>query len=317
MSRPELIIFRMLECRGLGGDLRKRLATFGASAKSRVVMAGFGLLMIGAVLHAQSVFNGDFESGGLGSYSVDWEGPDSHMSVSVVSSPHPVADGSHSARFTVDLPDTTFPIMRNEIRAGDWVATPGIGMMGQEYTYTFSHFIPASWPNTVLPIEVAQFHVHPDMDAGENWRAPVLALLIRNHRWELVNRWDDSVVTTAASTRTVDLGNPSLELGVWTHWRINVLWSWGDPNAPQGFLKIWKNGELIVDRVGPNCYNDVYPRTFKWGIYTRSIWAQHEFFPVAHYELYADGFRAELQSGSGSSSGTRPGAPTGLRLVYY
>ena len=258
---------------------------------------------------APVIFTGGFESGTLSPYRPEGEGDPASRSVAVVTSPHPVAEGRYSARFTLDLPSTTFPIMRNELLAWPYAKpNPGIGMLGQAYTYTFSHFVPTSWPNTALPIEVAQFHVYPDFKSGENWRSPVLAFLIRNRQWDLVNRWDDNVVTTGATTRTINLGNPSLQLGTWTHWRVNVLWSWGDQTKPRGFLKIWKNGQLVVDRTGPNCYNDQFPRTFKWGLYTRAHWTGQS-FPVAQYELFTDGFTVEL---SGSEA---PAPPTRLRII--
>ena len=54
-----------------------------------------------------------------------------------------------------------------------------------------------------------------------------------------------------------------LELGKWVDWEFRVRWSHG----PDGQLDIWKDGEHIVVRTGPNTYNDFFAPFFKFGIY--------------------------------------------------
>ena len=44
---------------------------------------------------------------------------------------------------------------------------------------------------------------------------------------------------------------------------VHVLWSYGE----DGVLQIWKDGELLVDRDGPNAFNDAEGPYFKMGIY--------------------------------------------------
>ena len=84
--------------------------------------------------------------------------------------------------------------------AGTW-EPPGIGILGQSYIYTFSHFIPNDWPTTALPIEVAQLTVHPD--DGETWRSPVLDWGIVDGHWRLASRWDSNPITTSETAQGI------------------------------------------------------------------------------------------------------------------
>ncbi len=107
----------------------------------------------------------------------------------------------------------------------------------------------------------------PDADLGEKWRNPVLALSTTNGRWGWVSRWDakrntfESGKREYGGIREYDLGE--YERGVWTDWVVHAKWSYGS----DGFLKIWKDGKLVIDQNGPNAYNDASGPFFKMGLY--------------------------------------------------
>jgi hypothetical protein len=54
-----------------------------------------------------------------------------------------------------------------------------------------------------------------------------------------------------------------LDRGRWTDWVIHTRWSY----TADGLLEVWKNGQLVVAKQGPNTYNDSHSLYFMVGIY--------------------------------------------------
>jgi hypothetical protein len=139
--------------------------------------------------------------------------------------------------------------------------------VGKEYWYGFSIFLPQSYRTDRIWEIVAQWHGVPDLDDGENWRNPVMALSTTNGRWDWVSRWDDKRNTFASGkreyggTRKYDLG--PYERDVWTDWVVHIKWSYG----PDGVLEVWKNGAKVIEQNGPNAFNDQRGPYFKMGLY--------------------------------------------------
>ena len=141
-----------------------------------------------------------------------------------------------------------------------------------EYWYGFSVFLPDSWvPDTIWEM-IAQFHTD-DLDYPAN---PVLAFEIRRPsdgsspkrtNWSVASRWDPTPNATNRDTVTqtyYDLGE--YETGKWTDFVINVRWAWD--HGQGGFLKLWKDGQLVIDAVHPSSYNTSSKIPyFKMGIY--------------------------------------------------
>jgi hypothetical protein len=106
----------------------------------------------------QTIFRCGFDSGSLCSgMSRSLEGDRSKMTLSFPTSP--IRGGTHSAKFTLKVPNQTFTILRNEIQRLK------IGAIGGEYIYTFSHYVSSKWPTSALPIGVTQFW--SKLDSGE------------------------------------------------------------------------------------------------------------------------------------------------------
>ena len=232
---------------------------------------------------AMNLIDETFDSGTLESteWSRSLDGSGRNMSLSFTTDP--AREGHKAVKLTLEVPDRNFSVLRNELQLRN--PNPSIGDTGKEYTYTFSQFVPQDWPTSDLPIEVAQFHV--EGEEGEAGRGPVLAFLIVDGKYKITQRWSNKRIV-----RPEDTGKAShftsLAKDQWTDWRVNVRWSWGDPDEPEGFLRIWKNGTLVVNETGPNCYNDRASRYFKWGLYTRSAWARGGSFKADTYTLYVD-----------------------------
>jgi hypothetical protein len=64
-----------------------------------------------------------------------------------------------------------------------------------------------------------------------------------------------------------------------------------------GILQIWKNDELIVDRKGPNVYNNEKSNYFKFGLY-KTGWETRTDSPVQTRVIYID----EVRVASGPSA---------------
>ena len=163
--------------------------------------------------------------------------------------------------------------------------------IGKEYWYGFSILLPEDYrPDRIWEI-VAQWHAVPDFDAGENWRNPVMALSTTNGHWSWVSRWDAKRNTFASGkrqyggTRDFDLG--PYRTGVWTDWVIHLKWSYG----PDGFLKVWKDGQVVIDVAGPNAFNDEHGPYFKMGLYKGWRDPDRPSDAVSRRALYHDEFR--------------------------
>jgi hypothetical protein len=140
-----------------------------------------------------------------------------------------------------------------------------------EVWYSFKLLIPDNWEFDSLPEVFAQWHNFPDEgpEKTANVGGPPLTMYIEGDKFRIVNRSDPSKVTTQDSPtkRSEDVWIGEYETGQWIDWTIRVNWSYED----DGILQIWKDGQLIVDQVGPNTFNDERWPYMKVGIY-KWIW---------------------------------------------
>ncbi|RYZ99533.1 MAG: hypothetical protein EOP47_16530 [Sphingobacteriaceae bacterium] len=132
-----------------------------------------------------------------------------------------------------------------------------------EAWYGFSHFIPKEYTNDPATEVLNQWQAKPDLDLGEAWRSPPLALEIKADRYKIAIRWSDLKITTPESIGVDYLDIAPVEHGVWVDWVFHVKWG-----SKSGTLQVWKNGKLILDRINkPIGYNDKLYPYFKAGIY--------------------------------------------------
>jgi hypothetical protein len=159
------------------------------------------------------------------------------------------------------------------------------------------------WSMNVLerpkPWNIAwQMHGSPDKDTrcppkGEVTRNPMLHLFIGYDGYHWQSQWEND---TCQYTRVYDgtEGYASYELheGTWVDWVVKWKLSYHE----DGILQIWRDGKLIVDQTGPNCYNDEVGPTLRFGIYAYS-WGNEP--PTTTYlERYFD----EIRIGDENSS---------------
>ena len=110
---------------------------------------------------------------------------------------------------------------------------------------------------------VAQWHSSPDPFFGEKGRGPPLALRILDRTWGITFGWDEEFRSTRRYlARNWHWVGP-VEEGRWIDWSFHVIWSYG----ADGLTQVWKDSELVMDRRGPNVYNDVRGVYLKLGLY--------------------------------------------------
>jgi hypothetical protein len=144
-----------------------------------------------------------------------------------------------------------------------------------ERWYGYSVFIPVGYKYDSDVDTINQWHEVPDWSRGESWRSPPMGFGLVNHHYEFITRWDSRPVNTMADSwipkgpegGRVDYNFGAATEGVWTDWVFHVQWSY----KSDGFIQVWRDGDKVLDRTGPNTYNDLQGNYFKFGIYNHSI----------------------------------------------
>lgn len=150
----------------------------------------------------------------------------------------------------------------NEFNNGDFHFT-----IGNEYWVGFSVFLADGYYSNNWIIH-HQYHGSPDKpptcDPAELSRNPLLSITAKGGDWKAASRWDSHQCTLNKEYDGTYSGNfGPFSTGQWYDFVINVKLSYGS----DGFLKIWKNGVLVTDRTGGNCFNDDIGPYLKIGIY--------------------------------------------------
>lgn len=213
-------------------------------------------------------FLGDFERGNLDNYT--FNGNNKNKIVST-----PVRAGKYALRSVVDRYDDECNF-RCEIVAKKQNTRQNYLYqdIGKEYWYGFSVFIPKDFVIDNRPEIFAQFHAVPDV--GEAWFMPFCGLEIMENHYILDLLWDSNFISTDGNLdggESFSFGNIAADRGKWTDWVFNVKWDYKKDG--DGFMKIWKDGVLILDRKGPNCFNDVIGPFLRFGMYKYS-WKHNE-----------------------------------------
>ena len=122
------------------------------------------------------------------------------------------------------------------------------------------HLPSASWGSDHKSKEIV-FQLHGSADAGEPSRSPPLSLKVdlgsTECYWQI--RWDSNRVSKSAQPSgpgagEVRLWQGPIEKDQWTDWVIHAVWDYAEDGI--GFIEIWRNGEKVGTRNGPNIFND-------------------------------------------------------------
>jgi len=223
------------------------------------------VLPAGSSAEAATVFQDDFEGSLHGSWLLDMA--DSQYSGKI--SNNYAASGASSFRFELNKSD---PIVNGSKRA-EIALTNDDGPL-DEHTYNFATFLPDGGDEDfALDPEgseiIAQWHNTPD--PGEEWTCPPLALHTYKGEYYLSRSWDDAAITSddqmdeKGNHAKHDLGSYLEDKGRWVQWSFKIKWGWLDSHNPR--IQVFKDGEQIIDIIGPNTTNDQNATYMKLGIY--------------------------------------------------
>jgi hypothetical protein len=139
---------------------------------------------------------------------------------------------------------------------------------GQPLAYRFRTYIPESWHDQDTRCVIAQWHAWGDWVIAEALRSPVLALEYRDGAFLIRSahnaRWRQSDNSPASNQMQIHYrGREHATKGVWHDFLIHVRWSPGD----DGWLRVWIDGDEVVDYQGPIGYRDLLGPYFKFGLY--------------------------------------------------
>ncbi|HEY9624483.1 MAG TPA: heparin lyase I family protein [Crinalium sp.] len=230
------------------------------------------------------MFFDDFEDGSIAKWS-----PERPLKQSIQVVQSPSGDGK-AVRFELNRNDRLVHGGKRAELALDKIPA------NSERWYGYRIMLPTSWQTDGSQEIVTQWHDYPDFALGEDWRSPPLAITVHDNEWGIDNRWDPKRVTKN-NDPTPEGGTDTLwtgpyQKGVWTDWVVHAKWS----AKADGLLQIWKDGVLVVNKRGPNTYNDEYAPYFKVGIYKPSWKLNPAASSVDKRVLYFD----QMRVGDGS-----------------
>ena len=242
------------------------------------------------------LFKEDFENGNLGGFKTSGIPP-------TVTSEILARVGTHCMKSHLAVGETRAEVsMPSKIKA-----------VGNEYWYGFSIFLPKPFPVNTAWESVVNWHGRPDFDIGEGFHGQGAPLTLYTAHpqtdpgWAINVRWDSKPNSTPGGVPDIEGSDyyefGPYETGVWTDWVFHVKWSY----ESDGFLEVWKNGVKVLDRDGPNCYNDEYGPYFKMGIYRAGRSAG------ATRTIYHDEFR--MADANGTYEEVAPGGKSPKSLI--
>jgi len=142
--------------------------------------------------------------------------------------------------------------------------------MGSEYWYGFSIYLPVDWQTDSQTNILAQWHAllgdaKKYTHKGDTSNRPPVAIAVEGKSWVAKVHWNSNgwgSVGENAGEALFKLGE--IQPGVWVDFVVHAKWTGG----PDGVLQIWKDGKMLVDRIGPNEYSENKEGPyFKIGIY--------------------------------------------------
>ncbi len=124
------------------------------------------------------------------------------------------------------------------------------GSPGERVWYGFSTYVPTSWVNSEQTAIIAQWWSHSPA-------SPPLGIEIEGESWFVFQRWAEG--EEGKSRRAIE----PVRKGEWTDWVVEAYWT----DSQDGYLKVWRNDEVIYERSGPSVYRETESLRFKLGVY--------------------------------------------------
>ncbi|HEY8615806.1 heparin lyase I family protein [Phenylobacterium sp.] len=172
----------------------------------------------------------------------------------------------------------TGDVYRFEVRSGDqWRERDGTKERSEIsaketldfdklYTMTYDFMIEPGQKITSDWLNVGQFHGTPDLgDYGS--LGPVFATQMSGEHMRFIMRTDPNPITASRpEDKVIYTDKSDIVRGHWYQMKIEIRF---DPDG-EGLIKVWRDGDLLVDYKGGVGYNDALGPYWKMGIYRES-----------------------------------------------
>ncbi len=225
-----------------------------------LIVAGM-LTTLSSSAQTNILFQDDFEGNSI---FAGWDAKESCCSYSLTNSTNYKRTGKKSLRVELRKSDPNIASSkRTELTDNNYPIPPETNRRW----WAFSNYLPSDFALDNVHEIVAQWHDRPKTSSVS--LNPPLSLQIYKGNWIIELRYDSVDVNKDGGAnvklKTFNLG--PWERGVWNDWVFNYNYSYNN----DGYLKIWKNGKLVLDYKGKNYYNGSYDPFFKIGLY-RWVW---------------------------------------------
>lgn len=169
--------------------------------------------------------------------------------------------------------------------------------IGKEHWFSFAVYLPKSYlPDTGYQDLIWELHGRPDTKDGELSRNAPVAIRTKGDQWLISYIKDSRYITykLGDAKKSYEESKSKLvgkfETGKWTVFVINTLMDY----RPNGYLKIWKDGTLVIDKTNGIGFNDAKGPFVKMGLY-KAIWDTSKSWSVptnvSTRIIYMDDFR--------------------------
>lgn len=199
--------------------------------------------------------------------------------------------------------------------------------IGKRHWFAFAIYLPADYVPDTYEEMVWELHGRPDSSDGELSRNAPVALRIDGDHWVVSYIKDSRYITYKAGdakkmyeeSRRINIGK--YETGKWTIFVIDTLMDY----RPSGYVKIWKDGELVVNKTNGIGFNDKKGPFVRMGLY-KAIWDLSKSWggptSVSSRTIYMDDFRvgdantsyAEIAPNCNGSTPPKPRPPTDFQV---
>lgn len=203
---------------------------------------------------------------------------------------------SHSAKIANDPVSESNTVLKVTLRDGEVYETrSGEHFRAEVYEqyrapfdkplyYRFKVLIPDEWEYADVRALIAQWHGTPDRHLGEISRSPNLGIELRNDRFLIRSQTSSLAINKhnkqGMERRQLFLSEP-IDRNHWYIFEVQVNWTYQD----SGFLKVFIDGERVVDHQGATSYRDCRGPYFKMGIYRDET--------PNTFQIYFDNFQRE------------------------
>jgi hypothetical protein len=168
-------------------------------------------------------------------------------------------------------------------------------------------YVDPSWKDSTTDPNgtvVVQWHGPPDPD--EPAHSPQLSIRVtKDNRWRIVTMYDANAKSTSTSPQKLSYDLGSIKKGVWVDWVVHAKWHYNST----GLLEIWKDGTKVVDRDGPNTYNDQTQIMVAFGIY-KGWYSREQPSPRDILTIYHDGVRIGDQNSTYADVASKVSLPS-------